>query len=228
MKVDNVDATINVPDGMNITSISIVKNSDQHPIFQYEYIDGSKSESFDQEHILVAPAAKFIKKVHIHFDHAAPDAELFDVNLMGVLADKYRGDHDNSAIKNTDQKQPNAGDKVSDLDKLITSVTVALSDSKNNSGYPWTCEQFVFDKNPDTTIQSNQINIEKRQKSKQVGNKNAGYISINQWHFGNVTPDVTYYVVLPKNTTLNMENPFSNLPRITDSANYQRREDLAI
>lgn len=102
VKVDNVDATINVPDGMNITSISIVKNSDQHPIFQYEYIGGSKSESFDQEHILVAPAAKFIKKVHIHFDHAAPDAELFDVNLMGVLADKYRGDHDNSAIKNTD------------------------------------------------------------------------------------------------------------------------------
>ena len=134
----------------------------------------------------------------------------------------------NSAVKNTDQKQPNAGDKVSDLDKLITSVTVALSDSKNNSGYPWTCEQFVFDKNPDTTIQSNQINIEKRQKSKQVGNKNAGYISINQWHFENVTPDVTYYVVLPKNTTLNMENPFTNLPRITDSANYQRREDLAI
>lgn len=70
--------------------------------------------------------------------------------------------------------------------------------------------------------------IEKRQKSKQVGNKNAGYISINQWHFENVTSDVTYYVVLPKNTTLNMENPFTNLPRITDSANYQRREDLAI
>ncbi|KRM37815.1 hypothetical protein FC39_GL001729 [Lactobacillus hamsteri DSM 5661 = JCM 6256] len=213
--INDIDATVIVPDGMNISSIANEISSDSNPTFQYEYLDGTKSDTFTQDKILTAPSGKFIKNIHVHIDKANPYHQLFNIKLMGVLADEYRGDNDETASKNSDQNQPAKYDKVSNLDSLTTKIKVTLADSDTNSNHAasiWSAGQIVLDKNPDTTIHLNQHYATGKQTDQQAGHK-GGTISIEPYDFQNEVPNNTFYVVLPENALLDPDTPFTDLPK---------------
>lgn len=193
----NVDATIIVPDGMNISSIQTASTSDQKPTYKYVYLDGTKSDTFTQDNILTAPTGKYIKKILVHCDTVDPYHQMFDVNLMGVLADNYRGDNDDSTKKASDNNQASSGDELQDRDVLKTKVDVALADSATNENHQaqeWTGSQQVLIKNPDTTIYRTQVEYNGGQKDskKQAGDKEAGTMGISPRNFEPKKPDITY------------------------------------
>jgi hypothetical protein len=216
--LNGVDATVIVPDGMNISSIVNNDTSDANPVFQYEYTDGSKSDKFTKDNIPTAPAGKFIKNIHVHSDKVDPFHKMFSIDLMGVLAKQYRGDNNGTAEK-TDKSQPAKGDKVSNLDQLITKIALTLPDSKTNPKHDptsndsvWYQGQIVLDKNPDTNIHFNQNEAEANQPSKQAG-ATGGTLTITQLDVQDEVPNLTYHVIIPINAVLNPDNPISNLPK---------------
>ncbi|WP_076461334.1 YSIRK-type signal peptide-containing protein [Limosilactobacillus caccae] len=216
--LNGVDATVIVPDGMNISTIVNNDTSDANPVFQYEYTDGSKSDKFTKDNIPTAPAGKFIKNIHVHSDKVDPFHKMFSIDLMGVLAKQYRGDNNGTAEK-TDKSQPAKGDKVSNLDQLITKIALTLPDSKTNPKHDptsndsvWYQGQIVLDKNPDTDIHFNQNEAEANQPSKQAG-ATGGTLTITQLDVQDEVPNLTYHVIIPINAVLNPDNPISNLPK---------------
>ena len=222
-KVTNIEASVIVPDGMNVSSITLATegNDSAQQRYQYEYLDGSRSEIFDADHISTAPNGQFIKKIHVFIDEALPYHQLFSMNLMGVLANQYRGDSDETAEKYVDKQQPQAGDPVANLDHLTTKVEVSLADSATNQVHQpniWRAGQIVLDKNPDTTVHLNKVTASGHQSSfvagdKHYGNTTGGYINIDLVDFQDEYPDADYYVVMPQNALLNKDEPLSYIPQ---------------
>ncbi|MDO4913362.1 MAG: YSIRK-type signal peptide-containing protein, partial [Bifidobacteriaceae bacterium] len=212
--INGVDATVVVPDGMNISKITLNGTQPQKPTYYYEYTDGTRSADFTNDNILTAPDGKYVKKVHIHLDSVGPYQTLFNINLFGVLADTYRGDGDSTATSNTGATVT-SGEKLADYDTLTTQLQVTLADSKTNPVHGdtgiWAHSQNVLVQNPDTTIHLNKSYAVGSQSNMQAGQA-GGTIKIEPYDFQNATPDTTYYVVLPTNAYLDPDNPYTGMP----------------
>lgn len=187
----DVQATIDVPDGMDISGLSV--NDTKHS-FSYTFTldDGSKQtgtfNAGSSSTLLSATAGKKIKNVQLVFDKLIAFDSVNNFGLNGVWAKNYQ---DDSEVK--------AGNNLH-TELHLTASGIA------SPGEPatFTQNQKIVEKIPvKPEIHNNQISASGSQTNKQPGTKNAGSIYSYASDFLNDPEKLTYYVVLPTNAVFN-------------------------
>ena len=196
----NVVMTVNIPDGMNISGLSVPSNTNG---FKYTFTlaDGTtETGSVDvnnQSTILKDNAGKLIKKVVLTFDELNAFESTPNFGLNGVLAKTYAD-----------------GSEVKVGNNLHTDLYVT-ADGINNSSAPalFTQNQIIVEKIPvRPEVHYNTITASGRQDNKVPGASEAGRISSYISDLLNKPEKLTYYAVLPTNAVLSSINKTA-LPR---------------
>ena len=196
----NVVMTVNIPDGMNISGLSVPSNTNG---FKYTFTlaDGTtETGSVDvnnQSTILKDNAGKLIKKVVLTFDELNAFESTPNFGLNGVLAKTYAD-----------------GSEVKVGNNLHTDLYVT-ADGINNSSAPalFTQNQIIVEKIPvRPEVHYNTITASGRQDNKVPGASEAGRISSYISDLLNKPEKLTYYAVLPTNAVLSSINK-TTLPR---------------
>lgn len=197
--LSDVQATIDVPDGMDISGLSV--NDTRHS-FSYTFTleDGSKQtgtfNAGSLSTLLSTTAGKKIKKVQLVFDKLIAFDSVNNFGLNGVLAKNYQ---DGSEVK--------AGNNLH-TELHLTANGIASPDEPAT----FTQNQKIVEKIPvRPEIHNNQISASGSQTNKQPGTKNAGSIYSYASDFLNDPEKLTYYVVLPTNAVFNS----ADLPKNT-------------
>ena len=186
----NVVMTVNIPDGMNISGLSVPSNTNG---FKYTFTlaDGTtETGSVDvnnQSTILKDNAGKLIKKVVLTFDELNAFESTPNFGLNGVLAKTYAD-----------------GSEVKVGNNLHTDLYVT-ADGINNSSAPalFTQNQIIVEKIPvRPEVHYNTITASGRQDNKVPGASEAGRISSYISDLLNKPEKLTYYAALPRDVKI--------------------------
>lgn len=201
--LENVTATIDIDDGMNISNWTTSPDTSKENSFTYHYVytDGTQSDEFSNEYD--ANPAKKVKSIVVHFNQVKANSTLFDWSLNGVLAQHYSD-----------------GKIVSVGDTLTTKIHVNFDDSATNANHKndgiFSDQQTVWDKAPETAVENK--NTASAYGEQNLGNGHlagtidSGTLSIALDDFKDQNVNATYYLVLPTNTVLNNTYRITGLP----------------
>lgn len=189
-ELDNVTATITVPDGMDITSLGI-KDTTHRFSYQFELVDGTTTEWSDyignQWNDSVSERGQKISKIYIKVGKLKAYEMLNDFSLLGTLSDSYKKD----------------GTPVKVGDSLTTHLDVSLDDKTAH----FVQSQNVVAKSPGYWYRDfYEIKANTDQTKLQVGDKDAGFLEGSAVYLPDNIAELTYYVVLPTNATTDLSN----------------------
>lgn len=182
----NLKIYLPVPDGMQITGLSI---AEPHSKFSYQLtlndgtsLTGNYAGTGDS---IAAPTGKTITKVELDFPKFSAYEKFGTIGLSGTLANQYK---DGSPVK--------AGQN------LHTEYTVTADNLKTPGVYD--TNQVIIASIPTSPeIHQDQLSASVYQRDNQPSTLDAGYITIENNDLKDASEELTYYVVLPNNAEIN-------------------------
>lgn len=198
--LNNVTAQVDVPDGMDITGLSV--NTAKSFSYTFTLNDGTKQTgNYDANNgatVLKVNSGKKIKNIQLTFNKLDAFESTGSFGLNGVLADKYTN-----------------GTEVKVGDNLHTDLYVAAKGVKDadQPGH-YTQNQVIVAKTPERPeIHTNTIYASGNQSKKNPAGKDAGYINSYTYDLMGKPEKMTYYVVLPTNAVLTDTLKITQLPK---------------
>lgn len=196
----NVVATIDVPDGMDMSALSVI-NQDKAFDYTFTFADGTtESGSYTSGSSIPAKANKPIKSIQLKFKDLKAYEKVENFGLNGVLAKKYFDGRD-----------------VLPGNVLNTKLNLTFDQANTNRGpADFYGQQKVVAKNPvKPEIHDFRDYLNGQQKSDSttdLGAKNTGHIYVYNSDMYQDSEKLTYYIVLPTNVVVNSEKGLEDLP----------------
>ncbi len=196
----NVVATIDVPDGMDMSALSVI-NQDKAFDYTFTFADGTtESGSYTSGSSIPAKANKPIKSIQLKFKDLKAYEKVENFGLNGVLAKKY-----------SDGRDGLPGNV------LNTKLNLTFDQANTNRGpADFYGQQKVVAKNPvKPEIHDFRDYLNGQQKSDSttnLGAKNTGHIYVYNSDMYQDSEKLTYYIVLSTNAVVNSEKGLEDLP----------------
>lgn len=194
--LNNVDLNLTIPDGMNVTDLNSQLPTQTNLTYKMILSDGTSQIGKVKEGFYLNLQSKNgqpIKSVQLHLDKLYAYGSSPQFSLNGTLAENYK---DGSLVK--------AGQN------LNTAFTVSVGNlSSSELGHYNRNQTIVENIPPIPSDKCNDLYVSGKQTNQNIGEKNAGTLTLQKSIYQHDSEPVTYYVVLPTNAEL---AEITNLP----------------